>query len=432
MIANKIALDVNFSKLDEILNKFNIFEATGMRKQEIKHTKFLGYLLNPNESHGLGTKFLLEFLRNAFSKTANQEFDLLSLHLSLAEISTEFGLNNIDENQKSKKSAIDIHIEIPTYKNEKIIIAIENKLKARQADGQLNKYRTSLINSHGDKNVYCFFLTLFAEEAIADNWLEITFGDTVAPILDNMLKNNTETISDYLIAILQDYLDLITEDEEPDPIIEDLARRISSDYIDHIQYGLENDTNAKKLKVLYPRAFDYLKNFQTDPRVRIRNSFIQNSKEWGLDEKEFFVESSDRTRLRYSFLNIANGVIFSSKICNNPTKKWLSSKRHLAFEAVLRPNVDNNQLIDGQVKLVLGPTNVEYDKRNELFTAIFPDIKNSNSLYYSSGKLEGKWPSFKGSNQAEVEKWLRDEFIPLGKEYNKAINNRLNKFFEKM
>jgi hypothetical protein len=78
MTANKIALDINFSKLDEILNKFNIFEATGMRKQEIKHTKFLGYLLDPNESHGLGTKFLLEFLKNAFSKNRTQELDILN------------------------------------------------------------------------------------------------------------------------------------------------------------------------------------------------------------------------------------------------------------------------------------------------------------------------------------------------------------------
>ena len=425
MTASKIALDINFSKLDEILNKFNIFEATGMRKQEIKHTKFLGYLLDPNESHGLGTRFLLAFLKNAFSKNTNQELDILNLHLSLAEVCTEKKLSNGKQ--------LDVYIEIPTYSSEKIIIAIENKLEAQAGLEQLISYRNPLIkNAHLDANIYCFFLTLYGEEPNTEGWTGITFGDTVAPILDNILKNNIETISNYLIAILQDYLDLITEDEEPDSIIEDLARNIPTDWIEYIKNPSADDFNAKKLQVLYPRAFDYLKNFQTDPRVRIRNSFIQNSKEWGLDENKFFVESSDRTRLRYSFLSMENGDIFSSKICNNPTKKWLSSKRHLAFEAVLRPNVDNSQLIDGQVKLVLGPTNVEYDKRNELFTAIFPDNKNSNSLYYSSGKLGGKWPSFEKKNKDEVEKWLRDKFIPLGKEYNEAVNNRLNKFFEKM
>lgn len=428
MTANKIALDINFSKLDEILNKFNIFEATGMRKQEIKHTKFLGYLLDPNESHGLGTKFLLEFLRNAFSKTTNQEFDILNLHLSLAEVSTEYTLNSVDVGQNSKR--LDIHIEIPTFQNEKIIIAIENKLKAQQTDEQLNNYRKSLINSHHAKNIYCFFLTLSGEEAIAENWIEITFGDTVAPILDNILRNNIETISDYLIAILQDYLDLITEDEEPDPIIEDLARKISSEYINYIQANSENNANAKKLKVLYPRAFDYLKKFQTDTRVSIRNNFIKNSKEWGLDEVKFFVESSERNRLRYSFLDEKNGKIFSSVICNNSTRKWLSSKRHLAFEIVLTLN--NNNLIDGQVKLVLGPTNKEYDKRNELFTTIFPNNKISNSLYYSNGRLNGRWPFFKDFTQEQVEKWLREEFIPLGKQYHNEVNKRLNIFFEKM
>jgi hypothetical protein len=150
------------------------------------------------------------------------------------------------------------------------------------------------------------------------------------------------------------------------------------------------------------------------------------------EDVEFITESSDRTRLRYSFFSKKNGEIFSSKICNNPTKKWLSSKRHLVFEAVLRPNEQNNQFIDGQVKLVLGPTNMEYDKRNELFATIFPNNKISNSLYYSSGKLEGKWPSFKKKNKDEVEEWLKNEFVPLGKKHYKGINDRLREFFKQM
>jgi hypothetical protein len=104
----------------------------------------------------------------------------------------------------------------------------------------------------------------------------------------------------------------------------------------------------------------------------------------------------------------------------------------LVFEAVLRPNEQNNQFIDGQVKLVLGPTNMEYDKRNELFATIFPNNKISNSLYYSSGKLEGKWPSFKKKNKDEVEEWLKNEFVPLGKKHYKGINDRLREFFKQM
>ena len=48
----KLLAKEEFMQLSKLLNRFNIFEATDMGRREIKHTKFLCYLLDPNESHG--------------------------------------------------------------------------------------------------------------------------------------------------------------------------------------------------------------------------------------------------------------------------------------------------------------------------------------------------------------------------------------------
>lgn len=42
--------------LEALLAQFNIFEAIGTVRHEVRHSDFLAYLLNPQENHGLGRK----------------------------------------------------------------------------------------------------------------------------------------------------------------------------------------------------------------------------------------------------------------------------------------------------------------------------------------------------------------------------------------
>lgn len=46
--------------------KANIFDAVGMERQEVKHSAFIGWLLDPGKPHGLGNRFLAEFCRRLF------------------------------------------------------------------------------------------------------------------------------------------------------------------------------------------------------------------------------------------------------------------------------------------------------------------------------------------------------------------------------
>ena len=45
-------------------NKFNIFKVLKLDNYEIRHSNFLAWLLNPEETHNLGYEFIKEFFKS--------------------------------------------------------------------------------------------------------------------------------------------------------------------------------------------------------------------------------------------------------------------------------------------------------------------------------------------------------------------------------
>lgn len=43
---------------------FNIFSVLNVQRKEVRHSAFLSALLDPNGEHGLGNKFLSDFIKN--------------------------------------------------------------------------------------------------------------------------------------------------------------------------------------------------------------------------------------------------------------------------------------------------------------------------------------------------------------------------------
>src|SRR4051812_37306364 len=69
-----VALQADTSKLtrlEELLDQFNIFEATGFIRQELRHSDFLAFLLDPRGSHGLGDTFVKRLLERVLTVAAN-------------------------------------------------------------------------------------------------------------------------------------------------------------------------------------------------------------------------------------------------------------------------------------------------------------------------------------------------------------------------
>ena len=77
--ALKYFIDDNedLESLETRLDRFNIFESLGLVRQEIRHSAFLSWLLDPTETHGLGDYWLRQFLKRS-SRMAKESWGIHS------------------------------------------------------------------------------------------------------------------------------------------------------------------------------------------------------------------------------------------------------------------------------------------------------------------------------------------------------------------
>lgn len=359
-------LSPKFLELDRLLKGFNIFNATDMKRREIKHTKFLAHLLNPNESHGLGVRFLENFLVY-LSEEGSVSIDLLSLDLINAEIYSEKAL----EFKGTKGKAIDLLLLIPNLLSDHhTLIAIEAKVESKGSNDQLNEYRGLIEKEDGifkdfkKFTKHYYYLTVNNNEELeADNWNPVSFGDVVVPAVNVILRSYGDTISDYLLAILNDYKEVMEESSSVIDAIDDIAESIELSVREKIK-NLDSNANFRSrerfLQNKYFAAIDFLKKYDSDPRVKTESKFEEIVSSTTLKH-----ETSSRTYLRFSGWD-ADNQNFLKEISNGANDKWLKSNEHLAFEFRQDLSDQDNQKIDISLRLVLGPTNDSFLKRDEL------------------------------------------------------------------
>ncbi len=157
VIANR-----DLETLEALAKRFNIFEALGVVRAERTHSRFLGFLLNPRESHGLGSRFLKQFLQTALkyppkvSPLTPVEIDLLDL--SEAEILFEH-------------DSIDILIRDD---QNHISVIVENKIDSSQHSDQLAKYYERESARYPRRKVFGIYLTIDGDDPENDNYASIS------------------------------------------------------------------------------------------------------------------------------------------------------------------------------------------------------------------------------------------------------------------
>ena len=132
----------SFEKLSKYSTRINIFDVLKISRTEIRHSNMLGWLLDPNESHGLKDAFLYGVLARLSDSISDDDTvaQLLTCNLSSFNIYRE--RYNIDILLVSSEA--------------KIVIAIENKVDANEhaygntKNSQLKVYSDTLAKHYGD------------------------------------------------------------------------------------------------------------------------------------------------------------------------------------------------------------------------------------------------------------------------------------------
>lgn len=239
--------DPNFEKLETELQKPNIFSILGIGRAEIRHSNFLAWLLDPNESHGLGNRFLIRILQDLSTEENNLDiFEIGKLNFSDVEVNREVPIS-LENRNKNKDAFIDILI-VFRDDSDKLVICIENKIDTTDSDEQLKNYRTYIENTFkekdGYKNVFVYLTPNGTNPNSVDEvkWSKYSYKDGIIKhleIIENSILDSTirTYMSDYLSILKQEVM------ENKKSNIETIANNIFKDHRPVFEFVFKNKSN---------------------------------------------------------------------------------------------------------------------------------------------------------------------------------------------
>ena len=237
-ISNEEALQnflLDIDCLDELLpwsEKFNIFDVLKVSRTEIRHSNMLGWLLDPNENHGIGDLFLRLVLQQLVRNDNNGRYDVFQLLLQ------DYYSYVVYREWKN----IDILL-LSTDHNS--LIAIENKVGSHEHSNQLNRYREILQKEFPTYTQAYVFLTPDGEKpSDAENWDVMTYGDIV-DILDTVLMR--EDMAPDVKLMLQNYVAVIRRDIVDDQQLIEICNKIYNKHRKALDLIFEHRINHSNL-----------------------------------------------------------------------------------------------------------------------------------------------------------------------------------------
>lgn len=183
---------------EEENSKFNIFKVLKLDNHEIRHSNFLAWLLNPNENHNLGDKFLKRFLEEVNIDTSN--IDTTSMNIK-TEVCT---------NEQRR-------IDLLLYTND-FVCVIENKYGSDEHGGQCQDYKKfiekySKFKDYNNQKYIFLDINLPTEEQLTkalNCYNPITYKEVYYILLDllksmNQNDNATQSIKQYATILKEKY-----------------------------------------------------------------------------------------------------------------------------------------------------------------------------------------------------------------------------------
>ena len=168
--------------IEAYLRRFNPIRVMRMEHMEIRHSAILGWLLDPQGSHGLGDGFCKAFLAEALrGREARQDalsaLDIISEDFSTARVETEW-------------RKIDLLIHLPRDSGDWVFV-IENKVHSKQRRNQLQRYFGRVQSIFGKQTDVCgVFLTLDGEAPEDERFAPIQYGEVVL-LLEHIAARHT-------------------------------------------------------------------------------------------------------------------------------------------------------------------------------------------------------------------------------------------------
>ena len=241
--------NADLERLEALLDRFNIFEAVGLVWQEIRHSTFLAFLLNPQESHSLSDAFAKRVLQEAVRSSPGASAPVTPIELSL------WDLGEVEVWREWRR--IDIFL---LDEQEKLAVIIENKIGAGEHGDQLNRYYEAVRDQYPDYRLLALYLTPDGDEPSHPEYLPVNY-QTVCEILDELAESRASVIEPDAKVLMKHYTEMLRRHIVGDSEIARLSQQIYQKHsraIDLIAKTLsenrqiEQDVGAGKLNKRQP------------------------------------------------------------------------------------------------------------------------------------------------------------------------------------
>jgi len=389
-----------FEKLENVIQEFNIFETLGSTYSELKHSNVLAWLLNPNENHGLQSYFLKQFFKSVMLENSKSDISFFDFEL--------FDYSSVEVRREWKN--IDLLVVIKE-KDKKIVVVIENKIKASEHSDQLKRYWETIEREKEfqDNNVVKLFVFLTPEKLKPSDeneiWIPFNY-EPISEIIQNIIDHKIDTLSSSISFYLTQYNTILRRYVVGNSDVEQIAVKI-----------------YKKHK----KALDYI--FKVKPDIdRELNDLFQDE----LKNNNEIIIFEDDSKAK-------NWIHFSTKTIDGKVKHngegWLKSNRILCFEIYI---FCNEKKVD--LSLYIGPGNEDDRKKLKNFFEKDPDLfKLAKRKFfkwhkvYQTPLLEKK--DFNKYEEEQDDKALKEEAVSNLKTFLEKdlikINDYFSDFFER-
>jgi hypothetical protein len=170
----------DLENLETLLAQFNIFESIGAVRQELRHSDFLSFLLDPSQNHGIGDLLLKKFLKKVLFRS--DETILSAIDIDVADLN--------DAEIRREWRNMDILVSSPSNK---IVCVVENKIKSKEYPKQLKGYRKTISNEFTNYKKIFVYLTPEGDPPSDENWISYNYNEIVI-LLENICNTKKSSM----------------------------------------------------------------------------------------------------------------------------------------------------------------------------------------------------------------------------------------------
>ena len=270
---NEFLADETFINLEKKLvtqssKKSNIFEILKIKNMEIRHSNFLGWLLDPEESHNLENEFLKGFVQEGINKN------------KYTEITVDIDLIDSVKIEREYKD-IDLLIE-----SQNVVFCIENKIFSNEHSDQLKKYKKIIQKEFPNKEKVFIYLTPSGKPSQQETELYLPISYSV--VLEVLKHLNIKKIDKNAQIYILDYIATLEKDILKNNELKAPLSKLHLEYGEFIKQILEKrNTSQSKEREIYKKHqefFDYFSKNNFDPEwisLLIQKTLLKNGYKLG-------------------------------------------------------------------------------------------------------------------------------------------------------